>query len=128
MNKPGFLDVTVLMLLFGTGLASADHLNATYSGDINFILMDDGTGAFSGTGVGDVITNTFNYGVSDSSAVITPDSPGITGETDYLFSGPPYSSRISSSTASTGTNDAKIVISNDNPIGSIRRIRPAWRS
>jgi len=106
-----------LSLLLVSNFAYANHLNVTYSGDINFILVDDGTGMFSGTGVGDIVTNIFNYGVNDSDAIITPDSPGITGETDYLFSGAPYSSLINSGTTSTGTNDAIIVISNDNPIG-----------
>lgn len=107
---------TVMMLLLWSGFSSANHLNVTYSGNIDFILADDGTGMFSGTGVGDIVTNIFNYGVNDSSAVITSDSPGITGETDYLFTGSPYSSHVSSATASTGTNDANIVMSNDNPI------------
>lgn len=108
---------TVLILMLGSGSASATHLNVTYSGDINFVLADDGTGMFSGIGTGDIVTNIFNYGVNDSDAVITADSPGITGETDYLFSGSPYSSSVSSGAISAGTNDAGIVISNDNPIG-----------
>ena len=118
MRIPHHPSIAFLILMLASGLASATHLNVTYSGDINFILADDGTGLFSGVGVGDIVTGSFNYGLNDSTAVISPDSPGITGETDYLFSGSPYSSNTSSGTTSVSTNDAIIVITNDDPIGT----------
>ena len=113
MNKKYHLAIISLLLLFTSGLASASHINVTYSGNIDFVLTDNGTGQFSGIGVGSTITNSINYGMNDSNAVITPHADN---ETDYLFSGVPYGGQINSGSLTANNDQAVIVASNGTPI------------
>lgn len=94
--------------------ALGDFQEFAFSGDIDFVLIDDSPNLLTGLGVGTTVTGYLRYGTDSSDAIVTPHGDN---ETDYLFTGSPYEVLLSNTLPAIGVSNTTVVVSDHTWIG-----------
>ena len=103
-----FLLAATLLLTIGSVEAFSMYQQFSFSGEIDFVLVDNAPEALTGFDVGTPVSGTFRYGVDVSDAVVTPHGDN---ETDYQFLGLPYYATLHSTTPARVITDTTVVVS-----------------
>ncbi len=98
--------VNVCIFTIVSSAASAATFN--YSGTLEHIFVDNGTGAYAGAMIGDTYFGV--YTTENSVNDVTPILPCLNDECEYAFSGPSIISGISNGTVTKSGTDSLVAI------------------
>lgn len=116
--KRQFVRSSLILLALLLALNSTEAFGAyeqfVFSGEIDFVLVNDSPTILTGFGVGTTVNGTFGYGVDDSDASVIPHGDN---ETDYQFSGLPYGAVLDSTVPAADFDEVTVVVSDNSFIG-----------
>lgn len=109
INKSIFTAVAVSLSL--AIFQTAHAATFTYSGTLEYIFVDDGTGSYTGAMIGDTYYG--HYTTEDSASNVTPILPCLNDACEYAFTGPSASASISNGTVTKSGTDSLLAIWDD---------------
>ena len=116
-SKLAFLMLLTTVLLSSSTLSYSAQIS--FTGTIHTIEVDDGTGTYAGSAIGDRFYGSFFYGDSASDATSTGISlyDGITPVAmEYEFFGPPYSGAITNGVTTVNGSMSSVEVDNNSTL------------
>ncbi|WP_455201031.1 hypothetical protein [Kaarinaea lacus] len=120
LEKGSYIRTTIFIsFIFFHFISVAHAANLSFSGTIASIEIDTGTGAYTGTQVGDSFTGNITVGNSASDATASGVSlmdGGIPVAYEYEFSGTPYGITLTNGVVNTSSSFSGVEIDNNAPL------------
>lgn len=99
----------ITSIILGLILCQSSHaVTFGYSGTLEHVFVDSGTGSYTGSMIGDTFFGV--YSTEDSVSNVTSVLPCLVDECEYTFSGPSIISGISDGTTTKSGTDAAVFI------------------
>ena len=113
MKKKLLAGLITGLFIYGIAITHINAATFTFSGTITEVLIDNNSGTYSGTAVGDSFSGNFVYGDNADEASNIYTEPN---ERDWEFKGGPFSASITDGVTPTNFSIVNINIQNDWPL------------
>jgi len=113
LNKKGdweiMFNLRLLSIILGLAFLHTSHAATfTYSGTLEHIFVDDGTGSYTGAKIGDTFSG--HYTTEDSVNDVTPILPCLNDACEYASPGPSTTASISNGAVTKAGTDTLVII------------------